>query len=181
MNQFPRSPITSAQSDRSMPRTTGYNRPAERQSYCTETHPYSDRQPHSGSDSVKYKEKAKFKEEQKESASITYEEKTEVSAVDHKHHESKQHESDKDHSKHHDNKGAGYGFMWIVWVILLFIIILFIIMAVFYFLKPDCVTKEECNDDGTRDIDFGKGALYAFVITFFLVLIICGCWYAFNR
>lgn len=89
-------------------------------------------------------------------------------------------QQDNCHKKHDDcnNKGSdsSWGCMWIVWIILIFIIILVIVMGVLWAVKPGCVTREcEDSNDGC-EVDFGKAALYAFVITFFLVLIGCLVW-----
>jgi hypothetical protein len=84
-----------------------------------------------------------------------------------------------------DDEG-GYGCTWIIWIILIFIIILFIVFGCFWFARPECVTRtsEDCNPDGgcdgERELDTGRAILCAFVITFFIVLIIaaiwCCCW-----
>jgi hypothetical protein len=75
-----------------------------------------------------------------------------------------------------------WGCMWIVWVILIFIIILIIVIGALWFIKPDCVTKQ-CDDggDGGCEVDLCKAALYAFVITFFIVLIGCCIWWCVRR
>ncbi len=208
MDEFPRTPISSGYTGKGMPRTSGYSRPRsirsmasrksdpESQLYMTETHPYDDScETVPAHHSTKVTEKAKIEEKAKQSFKekivIKDEHKHHDHHDEHKHHD--HHGYHHDHHDHHDDcddhdeshkrhhNASVSGIVWIVWIILLFIIILFIVLAVFWFLRPDCVTKDEFNDDGGKDMDFSKGALYAFIITFFLVLIICACWYAVKR
>lgn len=70
---------------------------------------------------------------------------------------------------------SSWGCMWVVWIILIFIIILIIVMAIFWAVKPNFVTREceDTGDNGGCEVDLARAALYAFVITFFLVLIGC--------
>lgn len=76
---------------------------------------------------------------------------------------------------------SSWGCMWLVWIILIFIIILIIVMAVFWACKPSFVTRECEDDSGGCELDLARAALYAFVITFFLVLIGCAIWWACRR
>ncbi|CAH6421259.1 Hypothetical protein POVR2_LOCUS324 [uncultured virus] len=80
-----------------------------------------------------------------------------------------------------NDDSSSWGCMWLVWIILIFIIILIIIMAVFWAVKPSFVTRE-CEDanDGC-EVDLARAALYAFVITFFLILIGCAIWCCCRR
>jgi hypothetical protein len=80
------------------------------------------------------------------------------------------------------NTDESWGCMWIVWVILIFIIILIIVIGALWFIKPDCVTRQ-CDDggDGGCEVDLCRAALYAFVITFFIVLIGCCIFWCSRR
>lgn len=113
-----------------------------------------------------YKEKETHKHKEIDAVGVVYTDKTRQSGPDNV--------TDK---KNRPDADDSMGCMWLVWVILIFIIILIVILAALWMLKPDCVTRECDTDDSGCEVDLCKAALYAFIITFFLVLIgCCLCW-----
>jgi len=116
---------------------------------------------HTGAVSWSEKSKAKMKEEM----AVSYSESDDSDGKVH-------------HKKKHADDCGGSSGAWIVWIVLIFIIILFIVMGCFWFVKPDCVTRD-CDDGNTckNEFDIGRAGLYAFVITFFLIIIILGIWW----
>lgn len=127
-------------------------------------------------DGGKHKEKCHHKHKEVSGGVVAQTETTPV-----QHQATQHHEKQCTPQEKQCNDDSSWGCMWLVWIILIFIIILVIIMAVFWAVKPSFVTRE-CEDanDGC-EVDLARAALYAFVITFFLILIGCAIWCCCRR
>jgi len=85
---------------------------------------------------------------------------------------------DDKHHKKHKKHDSGFSGAWLLWIVVIFIIILLIVFGAFWFAKPGCVTKQSdaSNTDGEEaacgEVDICRAFLYAFFITFFIVLIL---------
>jgi len=113
---------------------------------------------------------------------VTTKQETKVEVKDKVEHDNGKH---KHHGRHHD---SGFSCAWIIWIIVIFIFVLFIVLGCFWVFRPGFVTKKGCdsdtsNDDGHDgcDFDIWKAFLWAFVITFFLVLIFGAAWWVCRR
>lgn len=108
----------------------------------------------------KAKEKGSYKEETKVSV-------TEDSHTNHHHEKDCSNDDKKRHSKGYSNGTIG------VIMFVIFIVVFFVVLGGLWYCKPE-YTKCEDGDD----FNYVSGALYAFIIALFFIIIIGAAWWA---
>lgn len=75
-----------------------------------------------------------------------------------------------------DSCSTGWGFA-VVWFIVIFIFIIIVIFGFFWFMKPDCVTRD-CEDGAEgRELDPGWAGGLAFGIALLFIIILAAAWW----